>query len=112
MNISERILEFDVIKQRITRRKSCDFTKIVAGSSGYLRAKFYFSQSEWRGCKKAASFWLDNEEYGVLLDKNDTCLIPAEALAGSKFEVSVTGVRPNSDYRITTNKTKVKQEVH
>ena len=109
MNTSERILEFDVIKQRITRRKSCDFTKIVAGSSGYLRAKFYFSQSEWRGCRKAASFWLGDEEHGVLLDKNDTCLIPAEALTGSKFEVSVTGVRP--DYRITTSRTKVKQEV-
>lgn len=109
MNISERILEFDVIKQRITRRKTCDFTRIVAGSSGYLRAKFRFSQNEWRGCRKAASFWLGDEEHAVLLDKNDTCIIPAEVLTSDKFSVSVTGMREN--YKITTNRTKVKQEV-
>lgn len=106
---SERILEFEVIKQRITRRKSCDFTKIVAGSSGYLRAKFYFTQSEWRDCKKAASFWVNNEEHAELLDENNTCLIPEAALIGDKFEVSVTGAR--DAYKITTNRTKVKQEV-
>ena len=109
MNTSERILEFDVVRQRITKLRSCDFTNIVAGSNGYLRAKFYFSQSEWNDCRKAASFWLDSEEHAVLLDETDTCLIPAEVLAGNMFKVSVTGVRPG--YKITTNKTKVKQEV-
>lgn len=109
MSNSERILEFDVKKQRIIRRKSCDFTKIVAGSVGYLRAKFYFTQSEWSGCRKAASFWVNLEEHAALLDENDTCLIPAEALIGNKFEVSVTGMR--HDYKITTNRTKVIQEV-
>lgn len=110
MNSSERVLEFEVNKQRLTRRRGCDFKKIVAGSTGYLRAKFYFSQSEWDGCKKAASFWLNNVESAVLLDESDTCIIPSEVLVGEKFEVSVTGVRSN--YRITTNKTKVRQEVY
>lgn len=105
----QRTLEFDVKGQRLTRRRTCDFSGIVAGSVGYLRAKFYFSLTEWFGCKKAASFWADGKEYAVLLDKDDSCLIPEEALKGKKFEVSVMGGRPN--YRIETTKTKVKQEV-
>jgi hypothetical protein len=110
MASSERILEFDVNKQRLTKRRECDFSNIVAGSVGYLKAKFYFSQSEWRGCRKAASFWINDEEHAVLLDKNNSCDIPPEALVGEKFQVSVTGLK--SDYKITTNKTKVKQEVN
>lgn len=110
MKSSERILEFDVNKQRLTKKRDCNFANIVAGSVGYLKAKFYFSQDEWRDCRKAVSFWKDEEEYAVLLNENDECLIPSEALTGEKFLVSVTGAR--SDYRITTNKTKVKQEVY
>lgn len=109
MGSSERILEFDVNKQRLTKKRSCDFSNIVAGSVGYLKAKFYFSQSEWRGCKKAASFWVDDKETAVLLDKNNTCIIPPEVLMGDMFSVSVMGVR--TDYKILTNKTKVRQEV-
>lgn|GEM_PF-842968 len=109
MNIAQRILQFDVDKQRIVRKKSCDFSNIVAGSKGYLRAKFFFSQEEWSGCRKAASFWLDDKEYAVLLDENDSCEIPSEVLVGNRFNISVTGVK--NDYKITTNKTKVKQEV-
>lgn len=109
MASSERILEFEVDKQRLTKKRDCDFTNIVAGSIGYLKAKFYFSQSEWRGCKKAASFWFNNQETAVLLDRYNSCNIPPEVLVGDRFSVSVTGVR--SDYKIVTNKTKVKQEV-
>lgn len=110
MESSERILEFDVNKQRLTKKRECSFTNIVAGSIGYLKAKFYFSQDEWRDCRKAASFWVDNNEYAVLLDANDSCIIPPEVLNNDRFQVSVTGVRSN--YKIITNKTKVKQEVY
>ena len=104
-----RVLEFTVDKQRIIKNRDCDFSNIVAGSSGYLKAKFYFVSNEWKGCKKAASFWLNSAESAVLLDKSNTCLIPTEALVGEKFEVSVTGMKDT--FRITTNKTKVRQEV-
>ena len=110
MASSERILEFDVDAQRLMKRRSCDFSNIVAGSAGYLKAKFYFSQDEWRDCRKAASFWLNDQESAVILDESNTCLIPKEVLVGDKFKVSLTGVKP--DYKITTNKTKVKQEVN
>lgn len=105
----QRTLEFDVDKQRLTRNRECDFSGLVAGSVGYLRAKFKFSFSGWHGCKKAARFWVDDEEYAVLLDKDDSCTIPSEALVGERFRVSVMGAKPN--YRIETNKVKVRQEV-
>lgn len=110
MNTSERILEFDVQRQRLTKNRNCDFANIVSGTSGYLKAKFNFSQSEWMGCRKAASFWLNDKETAVLLDENNSCVIPSEALIGDRFEVSVTGVRTN--YKIVTNKSVVKQEVY
>lgn len=109
MASTERVLEFTVDKQRIIKKKGCDFSHIVAGSVGYLKAKFYFTSSEWKGCKKAASFWLNDKESAVLLDKSNACLIPPEAIVGEKFQVSVTGIRDG--FKITTNKTKVKQEV-
>lgn len=109
MASTERVLEFTVDKQRITRNRDCDFSHIVAGSVGYLKAKFYFTSGEWKGCKKAASFWVNNTESAVLLDKSNACLIPTEALVGDKFEVSVKGMK--NTFKISTNRTKVKQEV-
>ena len=103
-----RTLKFIVSGQTIRKSPDCDFSGLVAGSKGYLKAKFQFS-NEWHGCKKAASFWLDGKEHAVLLDDFESCLIPDEALANDKFEVSVTGVK--NKYKITTNKTKVRQEV-
>lgn len=109
MKSSERILEFEVNKQRLTKKKGCNFSNIVAGTTGYLKAKFYFSQDEWGGCRKAASFWLEGHEYAVLLDENDVCTIPKEALTGKKFTVTVTGRQTN--YEILTNEVTVRQEV-
>lgn len=104
-----RTLEFVVEGQLIKKKTDCDFSNIVAGSVGYLKAKFYFS-SEWDGCKKAASFWSnDGNEYPVLLDSNDECVISPHALTGERFQVSVTGAKTN--YKIKSTKTKVRQEV-
>lgn len=110
MSTHQRTLEFDVEKQRLTKVRECDFSCLVAGSIGYLRAKFNFPFSGWHGCKRAASFWVDDKEYAVLLDDDDSCVIPSEALVGDRFYVSVMGARPN--YKIETNKVKVKQEVN
>lgn len=106
---TERILEFEVNKQRLIKKRTCDFSHIVSGSVGYLKAKFYFAQGEWKGCRKAASFWVNGKESAVLLDRSNTCLIPSEALIGDTFFVSVTGMK--DDYKIATNQVKVKQEV-
>lgn len=106
-----RKLEFDVSKQRITKNKDCDFSGLVAGTVGYLRATFNFSSSEWGNCvNKLARFWIDGREYAELLDESNGCVIPSEVLTGRKFEVSVLGVSPG--YRIETNRVSVRQEVN
>ena len=107
---AQRILEFDVNKQRLRKRQDCDFAGIVAGSIGYLRAKFYLSPEEWDDCTiKVARFWLEGKESSVKLDENNSCDIPPEVLTGAKFTLSVIGV--SSGYKIKTNEVQVKQEV-
>lgn len=106
-----RELNFRVDDQLLRKQPGCDFSKIVAGSVGYLKAKFYFSGNAWDDCVKVASFWNEGQAYNVRLDENDSCDIHPEALTGKEFGVSVTGGRPDG-YRITTNNFKVKQEVY
>lgn len=102
-----RVLRFIVNNQRIYPDPKCDFSGLVKGTTGYLKALFIFSP-EWNGCKTAASFWKMEREYPVIL-KNNQCEIPTEALTWDYFSVSVTGVKDNGKYIITTGKTKVSQ---
>ena len=103
-----RTLEFEVKQQNLNKKRGCDFSRIVAGTSGYLRAKFYFSE-EWAGCVKVASFESSSvdEPKAVLLDHEDECDIPDEVLKASRFEVSLLGGKNN--IRINTNKYTVRQ---
>ena len=106
-----RILEFNVAKQRITKKQDCDFSGLVAGSVGYLYAKFHFSENEWNRCTdKIARFWIGEREYAKLLGADNTCVIPPEVLTGKRFEVSVIGAA--NGYKIETNKINVRQEVN
>ena len=104
----ERILTFDVDRQRLTRSRRCDFSHIVANSRGYLKARFYFS-TEWVGCHKVATFSYNGTEESVMLDKYDKCEIPANVLTGDHFYVKVLGGK--NDFRIESSKIKVMQEV-
>lgn len=105
-----RTLEFNVEKQRLNKRTDCDFSGLVAGTVGYLNAKFYFSDDEWGRCStKIARFWIGEQEHAEILDESNCCIIPSEVLTGSRFGVSVIGAAPG--YRIETNKIKVRQEV-
>lgn len=103
-----RLLNFIVNGQHISKDPNCDFSKIVAGSSNYLKAHFTFSP-EWQDCKKAASFWRGSNEHAVLL-KNDMCDIPPEVLTGLTFGVSVT--IQNGNTRVPTDRVIVSQEVY
>lgn len=76
-----RILDFIASGQALKQDPACDFTGIVAGSRGYLRARFCFSK-EWSGCKKVAVFSSKGQDYPVPL-KDNICEIPAEALTGA-----------------------------
>lgn len=103
-----RVLEFEVDKQRLRKKKDCDFSHIAAGTVGYLKVCFTFSP-EWSGCKKAVSFWVGDVENAKLLDSTNSCIIPPDVLVNEKFSISVMGVRDN--YTITSTKIKIKQEV-
>lgn len=102
-----RTLVFSVKGQRLTQKPTCDFTGIVPGTVGYLRAQFEFD-SDWDGCNIAASFFNDKqEEEWAFPVKDNVCMIPAEVLNGYIFYVSVTGKR--KDYKILSNKLMVRQ---
>lgn len=102
-----RILKFKVEGQKIYPDPNCDFSGLVKGTSGYLQAAFSFSP-EWNGCKIAASFWRMDKEYPELL-QNNQCEIPPEALTWDYFGVSVTGIKDNGKFVITSDKITISQ---
>lgn len=105
-----RILEFTVRQQRLNKSMTCSFGGLIAGTKGYLHAKFEFLDDSWNECShKIASFWLDNKEAAMILDENNMCIIPPEVLTGEEFRVYLIGA--NKDFHIETNELKIKQEV-
>lgn len=86
-----RILDFVVDKQLIDKSSSCDFSGLVAGTKGYLHARFCFSH-EWCGYTKVAVFEVGGVEYPVII-RNGTCAIPPQVTECDYFTVSVVGKR-------------------
>lgn len=81
---------FNVNGQSIYRDDPLDV--LVAGSCGYLKAKFVFS-NDWEGCEKVAGFF---SKYGVefepqRLSNDNTCIIPEEALEYHEFKLRLYG---------------------
>lgn len=103
-----RTLRFIVDNQIIKQDPGCDFSNIVPGSEGYLRAEFSFS-SEWEGSVRVATFLSSkNKEYPPQPLKDGTwCVIPAEALVKRSFKVGVIGKK--NGFKLTTNKVLVEQ---
>lgn len=107
-----RTLEFEVKKQRLMKAQTCDFSGLVAGSVGYLKARFTFTTEDWNNCEfRFARFWIDDNEYAKPLDEHGECDIPDEVLPGDMFRVSVLGAS-SSGYKIGTNEIRVRQEVY
>lgn len=102
-----RTLKFRITGQKIEKDPSYDFSGLVAGTKGYLRAEFQFDQ-EWTGCRKAAVFMRLGKGYSVPII-NGACEIPEEALTYKYWDLRVVGEKA-SGYRITTGKVKVEQE--
>lgn len=103
-----KVLDFIISGQKLQRDPSCDFSGIVAGSRGYLFARFRFSAA-WAGCKKVAVFSCKGNAHPVQL-ANNMCEIPAEALTGTSVQVYVVGRR--SGYEITSGEIAFAQTVH
>lgn len=94
-----RTLSYKIIGQRLI--PVGDHTGLIAGTKGYLRAQFEFD-NDWDDCLKVASFYAYKEEYAELLNSENSCIIPQEALTESEFEVQLEGRSKN--YRILTNR--------
>lgn len=97
------IFTFDVNEQTLTRT---DEFIAVTDSVEYLTAKFNFVSDDWNDTIKSAIFESAGVPYVVLLDDNNSCLVPFETLIrGDKdfinLKISVFGVRKL--YRITSN---------
>ena len=103
-----RTLKFVVDGQIINLDPNCDFSNLVPGTEGYLKAEFRFS-SEWTNCAKVASFWSSTgKEYTPqILEDGYSCVIPSEALEKRIFKVQVLGARKN--FKIISNKVEVVQ---
>ena len=102
-----RVLKFIVEGQVIKPDPSCDFSGLIPGTEGYLKAEFQFS-SEWNGLAKVAAFWITNKECPPqILDDGKSCMIPAEALEKYAFKISLIG--KGNGTKLVTNKVVVMQ---
>lgn len=103
-----RTLKFIVDGQIIKQDPSCNFDDLVPGSEGYLKAEFSFSP-EWVKFVKVAAFYsMMGKEYPPqILDENNTCMIPAEALKRRVFKVRVMG--KGHKLKMPTNKVAISQ---
>lgn len=101
-----RILRFIVDGLSIQPDPNCDFTNLVQGTDGYLKAEFVCND-EWSGLVKVASFYDGVNEYAVKLEDGKSCMIPYEATKRFAFGVRLVG--KNSKRRIGTNKAIVVQ---
>lgn len=104
-----RTLRFKVSGQELIRASGCDFSNIIAGTSGYLLAAFEFDQ-DWDGTVRVAAFYpyLQSQEVAALIT-DGTCIVPDEVTAYDTFKIGVVGQRENGQ-RITTNLITIKQE--
>lgn len=81
------VLKFVVNNQIIERT---DTFVPVRSSKNYLYAEFDFQTNDWNGKSKTVLFRSgDNDPVPVLLGETNTCLVPAEVLAGASFSVSI-----------------------
>ena len=101
-----RELEFAVSGQRIEKMQGCDFGGLVAGTKGYLRARFMFDAA-WKRCKIAASFFDASGHEEAMPVAEGACEIPESVLKRDVFYVSLTGMR--NRYTITTNRLAIRQ---
>lgn len=103
-----RTLRFIVDAQKISPDPSCDFSGIVPGTAGYLKAQFSFS-AEWSGLVKVAEFrkYLCDEPVSVPII-NGECAVPDTVTGSKAWYVKIVGKR--GGVIIPTGNCKVEQE--
>lgn len=100
-----RDLVFVVKDQELSKDPSCDFSGLVPGSSGYLRAVFTF-HGLWDTLAKAAVFSTNGIESAMPII-NDSCVIPDSVLKEKSFFIRLVG--KSSQQTLQTNRLVVNQ---
>ena len=87
-----RILKFIVEGSTLKQDPSCNFKGLFPGANQPIQAEFSFSE-DWIGIPKVVGFYsmLDNEYPPQLIDENNRCMIPPEALERTAFKLKVLG---------------------
>lgn len=87
-----RTLKFIVNDNIITEDPNCDFTGLFPNSEKKIRAEFAFSH-EWDNSIKVVAFWsiMGTEYPPQLLDEENGCMIPEEALSKPAFKLEILG---------------------
>lgn len=102
-----RTLQFIVDGESIKQDPSCDFSGLFPGRNPNIQAEFRFSP-EWDNKVKVAAFWsMLDMEYEPQELRDDTCVIPSEALSRATFKVQILGKKGKTT--LTTNKLTVRQ---
>lgn len=98
-----RTLRFIVDGETITADPSCDFTGLFPNKNSEIRAEFVFPP-EWNRRVKVAAFWsmLDNEYPPKVLEDDNTCMIPEEALAKPAFKIQILGRNRGLPFKTNT----------
>lgn len=101
-----RTLKFIVEGQSIKPDPHCDFSGLVPGTGGYLKAEFTFSK-EWTSTPKVAAFYsrLGKEYQPQHLTNGKSCMIPSEASSKRIFKVQILGKNG-----LVTNKLEIDQK--
>lgn len=104
-----RTLLFKVDGQNLYANNQADIGGLVAGTSGYIKVKFLFSD-DWKGCIKVVAFVSNSgkEFEPSRLDDENSCYIPTEALEYHEFDMKVLG-KGKDNYIIVTRPVRIKQ---
>ena len=98
-----RKLKFNVTGSTIERDPYCDFTGLFPGKNDNVEAEFTFSQ-EWKSRAKVVAFRsiLDKEYPPRILNEENVCQIPKEALQRPSFTIQVLGKRRGQTFKTNT----------
>lgn len=98
-----RVLTFIVDGEKLRLDPECDCSGLFPGKEDEIEAEFVFS-SEWDSMIKVAAFWsmLGKEYPPQILDSNDVCMIPQEALSKPVFKIQVIGKSRGNNFRTNT----------
>lgn len=104
-----RTLKFIVDKTTLAQDSATSFDGLFPAPNQEIAAEFSFSY-EWNGTPKVAAFYsmLGKEYEPQLIDKDNRCMIPPEALALPTFKIQILG--NNRGTIMTTNTLTVYQK--